>query len=164
MTFHRECTLLVCFCFVLNKFERENKILELTFNIKVHALLVPTNSTCSFTVISPWIWQLHIFNMQWRFSMLPFDFYTAIWALFTLIQEKERFYIYVYIYVCFIYSTSLISTPESISSTRMMLLLTGKQLIKKALLLCLVIKGISTCLKDHCQGKPQDVLTHDWNN
>lgn len=82
--------------FFFNKFKRENKILELTFNIKVHALLVPTNSTCRFTVISPWIWQLHIFNMQWRFSMLPFDFYTAIWALFTSIQEKRRFYIFIY--------------------------------------------------------------------
>lgn len=64
----------------------------LTFNIKVHALLVPSNPTRSFTVISPWIWQLHILNMQRGASMLPFDFDTAVWALFTSIQEKERFY------------------------------------------------------------------------
>jgi len=35
--------------------------------------------------------------------MLPFDFYTAIWALFTLIQEKERFYIYICIFMYVLY-------------------------------------------------------------
>lgn len=57
---------------------------------------------------------------------------------------------------------------ESISSPVVKLLLTAKQLLnfpnkfkknveKHVLFLGSIIKGVSTCLKEHCQGKPQNV-------
>lgn len=59
---------------------------------------------------------------------------------------------------------------ESISSPMVKLLLTAKQLlnfpnilknIENVLFLGSLIKGISTCLKEHCQGKPQNVSNYE---
>lgn len=61
---------------------------KLTFNIKVHALLVPADPARSFTVIPPGIGQLHFSNVQGGASTLPFDFDTAIWALLTSRKKK----------------------------------------------------------------------------
>lgn len=64
---------------------------------------------------------------------------------------------------------------ESISSPMVKLLLTAKQLLnfpnklkkkieKHVLFLGSIMKGISTCLKEHCQGKPQKLSNYDSNS